>query len=63
MVDTPFTSLPKIRSRGPLADKVYSILKRAIIDGTFEPGMWLQEEGLTSALGVSRTPVREAFNR
>ena len=63
MTETPFASLPKIRSRGPLAEKVYSILKRAIIDGTFEPGMWLQEEGLTSALGVSRTPVREAFNR
>jgi DNA-binding GntR family transcriptional regulator len=63
MDDSPFDSLPKIRSRGPLAEKVYVILKKAIIDGTLAEGTWLQEESLTKALGVSRTPVREAINR
>ena len=63
MVDQPFRGLPKIRSRGPLAEKVYAILKESIIQGKFASGMWLQEEALTKALGVSRTPLREAFNR
>lgn len=55
--------LKKIRSRGPLAEKAYAILKEAIIQGQFAPGTWLQEEQITKALGTSRTPVREAFNR
>lgn len=63
MVERPTINLPKIRSRGPLTEKVYTILRDAIIHGKFEAGMWLQEEALTKALGVSRTPVREAFNR
>lgn len=63
MVERPSINLPKIRSRGPLVEKVYTILKNAIISGKVEAGMWLHEEALTEALGVSRTPVREAFNR
>lgn len=63
MPERPIIDLPKIRTRGPLAEKVYTILKDAIISGKFASGMWLQEEALTQALDVSRTPVREAFNR
>lgn len=63
MAERPHINLPKIRSRGPLVEKVYAILKDAIISGKIEAGMWLHEEALTEALGVSRTPVREAFNR
>ena len=55
--------LPRIRSRGPLAEKVYAILKEAIITGKLGRGTWLQEEALTKALDVSRTPIREALNR
>ena len=55
--------LSKIRTRGPLAEKVYAVLKEAIIRGKLERGMWLQEEALTKALDVSRTPIREALNR
>ncbi len=55
--------LPKITTRGPLAEKVYQILKDAIVSGKFQVGLWLQEEALTQALDVSRTPVREALNR
>ncbi|MCG6930485.1 MAG: GntR family transcriptional regulator [Desulfofustis sp.] len=51
----------RIRTRGPLAEKVYAEIKTAIISGRLKFGMWLQEETLTKALDVSRTPVREAL--
>ncbi len=59
----PALKLKRIPSRGPLADRAYSILKDAIVQGTLDPGTWLQEEMLTQAMGISRTPLREAFNR
>ena len=55
--------LKRIRTRGPLAIKVYDNVKEAVIRGVFAPGTWLQEEQLTKAMGISRTPLREAFNR
>lgn len=55
--------LKRITSRGPLAEKVYQNLKEAILQGWLRPGAWLHEQELTEALGVSRTPLREAFNR
>jgi DNA-binding GntR family transcriptional regulator len=59
----PSAALKKIRARGPLVEQVYKSLKDAIITGRIAPGSWLYEEPLTQALGVSRTPLREAFNR
>jgi len=56
-------ALKKIRARGPLVEQVYKSLKDAIITGRIAPGCCLYEEPLTQALGVSRTPLREAFNR
>jgi len=63
MVEDFSNKIKKIRSRGPLATIAYDLIKDAIIQGRFAPGTWLQEEQLTQALGISRTPVREAFNR
>ncbi len=56
-------ALRTIRARGPLVEQVYKSLKDAIITGRIAPGAWLYETALTQALGVSRTPLREAFNR
>jgi len=56
-------ALKKIRTRGPLVEPVYKALKHAIITGQIAPGSALYEEPLTKLLGVSRTPLREAFNR
>lgn len=56
-------TLGTIRARGPLVEQVYRSLKDAIITGRIAPGAWLYETALTQALGVSRTPLREAFNR
>lgn len=59
----PSAALKKIRARGPLVEQVYTALKDAIITGRIAPGTWLYEGPITKALGVSRTPLREAFNR
>jgi len=56
-------ALKTIRARGPLVEQVYRSLKDAIITGRIAPGAWLYETVITQALGVSRTPLREAFNR
>ena len=46
-----------------LPERIYKHLKRNIINGVYEPGERLQETDLAEKLNVSRTPVREAFNR
>lgn len=41
--------------------QVYQILRDDICAGKYDPGFWLQEKELAEALGVSRSPVREAL--
>ncbi|MEV8176344.1 GntR family transcriptional regulator [Microbacterium sp. NPDC079176] len=54
---------PTTASRGgAVGDTVYAI-REAILDGVLAPDVWLREVVLSEALGVSRTPVREALNR
>jgi len=58
--------MSKLKSIGKqvvLAEQTYNMLKEAIISGEFPPGKWLSEDQITDTLGVSRTPVREAFTR
>lgn len=45
----------------PLRDVVFNTLKEAILTGQIEPGERLMEIKLSDALGVSRTPIREAI--
>lgn len=44
-----------------LTDQVSGILTEAILDGTLDPGERLVETDLQKQLGVSRSPLREAF--
>lgn len=44
-----------------LAQRAYDELKQAILDGSLAPGAALAEVELGEALGISRTPVREAL--
>lgn len=46
-----------------VADQVYRHLRRAIISGEIASGARLREVEIAQALGVSRTPVREAISR
>lgn len=45
------------------ADAVYELLRSLILDGRIEAGQRLREVDLAQKLGVSRTPLREAFTR
>ncbi len=44
-------------------EAAYERLKRRILEGVLQPGARLSEPALAGALGVSRTPVREALQR
>lgn len=58
----PIADLDPVDRRAT-ADVVAESLRERIIDGTFEPGLQLTEAHLAEALGVSRGPLREAFQR
>ncbi|MFJ6867680.1 GntR family transcriptional regulator [Streptomyces termitum] len=45
----------------PAADRVYRHVKQAVLDRRYEGGTLLTEGELAQAVGVSRTPVREAL--
>lgn len=44
-------------------DVAYRQIRLAIITGDLQPGEPLQEAGLATRIGVSRTPIREALSR
>lgn len=48
---------------GPLGQRVYTALRRSILDMTLEPGAILRKGALCEQLGVSRSPVAEALGR
>jgi DNA-binding GntR family transcriptional regulator len=45
----------------PAKDRAYAYVKERVLDGTYPGGELLSEGEVAEALGVSRTPVREAF--
>ncbi|MFF5334556.1 GntR family transcriptional regulator [Streptomyces sp. NPDC013181] len=49
--------------RPPAAERVYAHVKDAVLARRYEGGTLLTEGGLAEAVGVSRTPVREALLR
>jgi DNA-binding GntR family transcriptional regulator len=46
---------------GSAASRVYAHVKTRLLDGTFPGGALLSENELSQQLGLSRTPVRQAF--
>ena len=51
----------KAPARMSAKEKAFDQIQRWIIDGTLQPGEKLLESELSESLGVSRTPIREAF--
>ena len=49
--------------RKSLGQYVYDNLKRAVIRGDIAPGSRIVESRLATALGISRTPIREAIHK
>jgi len=61
--DTPFGPLKRPPQRKTLGDYVYGNLKRAVVKGDLSPGSRVIESRVANALGISRTPVREAIHK
>lgn len=51
------------RGAAPLSDAVYHAINQALRAGRFPAGTHLVESELADALGVSRTPIRDALRR
>jgi len=56
------TAKATLVQRRSLKEEVFQLLHSQIVDGTYAPGEWLRQEDLSSLLGVSQTPVREALD-
>jgi DNA-binding GntR family transcriptional regulator len=48
--------------RKPLKEEIFEVLHKRIISGKVAPGDWLRQEEISSQLGISQTPVREALD-
>lgn len=59
----PLPESPAAVSRVCLRDAAYARIRDWILDGTLAPDEPLRDEALAEALGMSRTPVREALQR
>lgn len=55
--------LPNIGTTKTLVERVYAALRQRLINEPPEPGTFLREPEIAQAMGVSRTPVREALAR
>lgn len=44
-----------------VGDLTYSVIREAIVTGSFSPGMRLRQDELAEAIGVSRMPIRSAL--
>jgi len=59
--DQPIAESPGPRRRGALHGAAVEQLRRKIVTGDLPPNTRLKEADLCAQLGVSRTPIREAF--
>ncbi|MGP3924487.1 MULTISPECIES: GntR family transcriptional regulator [unclassified Streptomyces] len=57
------SAVPAPVKQPPAAERVYAHVKQAVLDRRYEGGTLLTEGDLAEAVGVSRTPVREALLR
>ena len=57
----PPTETELINKR-PLKEDIFDVLHDKIVSGKYKPGEWLRQDDIATQLGVSMTPVREAFD-
>lgn len=53
----------KLEKQKNISEDIYDILNQAIIFGKFEAGQTINGSFIAKKMGVSRTPLREAFKR
>lgn len=46
-----------------IEQKVYELVKAKIVNLEWKPGQFINDQDVASELGISRTPVRDAFHR
>jgi DNA-binding GntR family transcriptional regulator len=61
--ETATLALKSLTMRKSLGGQVYEKLKRAIVHGELKPSSRIVETRVAEALGISRTPVREAIHK
>jgi DNA-binding GntR family transcriptional regulator len=61
-METNFSGM-KVSKKKSLREEVYDSLRRSILHGKLKGGQRLIEEQLADQVGISRTPVREAFHK
>ncbi len=54
---------PDSERQTTLADKVFDWLTEQLVVGNLRPGQWVSENEVAALLGVSRSPVRDAFRQ
>jgi DNA-binding GntR family transcriptional regulator len=54
---------PVVGKWAPARERVYEYVREGILRGRLAGGTFLEEEHVSRAVGVSRTPVREAFQQ
>ena len=59
----PISENGELLRKRSLTDEVYEYLSDKIIAGKYSSGDWLRQEDISTLLGVSQTPVREALDR
>lgn len=62
-MDATVAAPPAAPKSPPAAERVYLHVKSGVLDRSYEGGTLLTEGDLADAVGVSRTPVREALLR
>jgi DNA-binding GntR family transcriptional regulator len=63
MNDEPDVFPPSAGKWAPARERVYQYVREGILLGHLADGTFLEEEHVSIAVGVSRTPVREAFQQ
>jgi DNA-binding GntR family transcriptional regulator len=62
MLSNPLAEETEFIQKRPLKEDIFDVLHEKIISGTYKPGDWLRQDDIATQLGVSMTPVREAFD-
>ncbi len=49
-------------NKKPMKEEIFEFLHERIVAGQYAAGQWLRQEDISSQLGISMTPVREALD-
>ena len=62
MADADASKLPALdQFAGPMTERVYQVLKAAIMALDFPPGIFIRKRALCERFGLSRTPIADAL--